>query len=202
MSPTSRARILVTVFWAVAMPLIGLSFVAIPHALGHAAVMQRLAWVLVPVAGLAIGISCIRALLRLDARAGGARFERRWLGRYYLELLAAFLIYLALFTAAGKFAPGERDPMIRTLVGVAPAIGLVLILIAVVRLVRRADDYHRTRLTQSFAATAAITALWTGCYAFLESVGFPKLNMFWIPLSMTATWALWSIGRAVLGRIR
>ena len=127
-------------------------------------------------------------------------FERRWLGRYYVELLIAFIVYLALFTVAVKIVPTAQNPAVRTLAGLAPAVGLVLIFVAVVRLVDRADDYHRVRLLQSFAATAVITALWTSCYALLESLGFPKLHMFWIPNSMTATWAAWSIGRALLGR--
>jgi energy-converting hydrogenase Eha subunit E len=200
MNLATRARILVVVFWAVGLPLIVLSFVAIPRALDPAAPASRLLWILVPVLGLAVAISCIRSLLRMSARAGGAVFERRWLGRYYVELLIAFIVYLALFTVAAKIVPTAQNPSVRTLAGLAPAIGLVLIFVAVVRLVHRADDYHRVRLLQSFAATAAITALWTSCYALLESLGFPKLHMFWIPISMTATWAAWSIGRALLGR--
>jgi hypothetical protein len=109
-------------------------------------------------------------------------------------------VYLGLVTVAARFVPSAQSPAIRTVVGIAPAVGLVLIFVAVVRLVQRADDYHRTRLLQSFAVTAAVTALWTSCYALLESLGFPKLNMFWIPMGMTATWACWSIGRALLGR--
>jgi hypothetical protein len=200
MNLATRARILVVVFWAVGVPLIVLSFEAIPRALNPAAPASRLLWILVPVIGLAVAILCIRALLRMSARAGGAVFERRWLGRYYVELLIAFIVYLALFAAAVKIVPTAQNPVVRTLAGLAPAVGLVLIFVAVVRLVHRADDYHRVRLLQSFAATAAITALWTSCYVLLESLGFPKLHMFWIPTSMTATWATWSIGRALLER--
>ncbi len=200
MSLATRARVLVVVFWAVGVPLTLLSFVAIPRALDSTAAASRWLWILVPVLGLAVAITCIRALLRMSARAGGAVFERRWLGRYYAELLIAFIVYLALFTVAAKMVPSAPDPTIRTIAGVAPAVGLILIFVAVVRLVLRADDYHRARLLLSFAVTAAVTALWTSCYALLESLGFPKLNMFWIPLSMTATWAAWSIGRALLGR--
>ena len=181
MNLATRVRILVVIFWAIGMPLIVLSFVAIPLALNPAAPASRLLWILVPVLGLAVSISCIRALLRMSARAGGAVFERRWLGRYYVELLIAFIVYLALFTVAAKIVPTAQNPAVRTLAGLAPAVGLVLIFVAIVRLLYRADDYHRVRLLQSFAATAAITALWTSCYALLESLGFPKLHMFWIP---------------------
>jgi hypothetical protein len=200
MNQAMKARILVLVFWALGMPLIVLSFVAIPRALDSDAVATRLMWIFVPVLGLLVAISCIRTLLRMDARAGGAAFDRFWLGRYYVEILVAFMIYLALFAVALKIAPTVPDPGVRMLVGLAPVLGMALILIAIVRWVRRADEYHRERLLESFAATAAITALWASGYSFLEGVGFPKLNMFWIPMSMMATWAAWSIGRAILGR--
>ena len=200
MNPATRARILVVVFWAVGVPLILLSFVTVPRALNPAATASGLLWILVPVLGLAVAIWCIRALLLLSARAGGAGFERRWLGRYYVELLGAFIVYLALFSVAARIMPAARNPTTRTIAGLAPAVGLILIFIAVVRLVQRADDYHRARLLQSFAVTAAVTALWTSCYALLESVGFPQLHMFWIPMSMTVTWGTWSTGRALLGR--
>jgi hypothetical protein len=200
MNPAMTARILVVVFWALGIPLIALSFVAIPHALSPGDLLPRVWWSLVPVLGLLIAVSCIRTLLRIDARAGGAAFDRRWLGRYYVEILIAFVIYLALFAVAAKFAPAAHDPGVRAAVAVIPALGVGLILVAAVRLVRRADEYHRRRLLESFAVTAAITAFWTSAYSFLESVGFPKLSVSWIPMSLAATWAAWSIGRALLGR--
>jgi hypothetical protein len=196
----TRARLLVAVFWAAAVPLMALSFVAIPRALNPAAPASRLLWILVPVLGVAVAIACLGALLRMSARAGGAVFERQWLGRYYVEVLIAFIVYLALFALAVDIVPTAQDATVRTLAGLAPTVGLLLIFVAVVHLVQRADDYHRARLLQSFAATAAITALWTSCYAVLENLGFPKLHMSWVPNSMTATWAAWSIGRALLGR--
>lgn len=200
MNPAIQARALVVVFWAVGVPLMTLSFVAIPRALTPGPLPARAAWVVVPVLGLLTVVSCILTLLRMDARAGGVRFERQWLGRYYIEILVAFLVYLALSTAAVTVGPTVRDPNIRTLVGLAPTLGMALIIVAIVRWVRRADDYLRARLLESFAVTAAVTAFWTCSYSFLEVVGCPRLDTFWIPISMTTTWLAWSIGRALLGR--
>jgi hypothetical protein len=42
--------------------------VAIPRALNPVAPASRLLWILVPVLGLVVAISCIRALLRMSAR--------------------------------------------------------------------------------------------------------------------------------------
>lgn len=200
MNPLMTARALVIVFWVLGVPLTALGFVAIPHALGSADLAARLSWTIVPLFGLLICTFCIVTLLRMDRRAGGTGFDRRWLGRYYLEILISFVIYLALLAVSGEFAPAAQDPGARTLISVIPALGIALLLIAVVRLVRSADEYHRARLLESFAVTAAVTAFWTSVYSFLEGAGFPRLHLFWVPLSMTPTWAAWSIGRALLRR--
>src|SRR5882762_6808362 len=112
-----KARILVVVFWALGVPLVVLSFVALPRALSEGSLATRVLWTSVPLLGLLIAVSSIRTLLRMDARAGGAAFDRKWLGRYYLEVLVAFTIYLALFTVAVKIAPTTQDPGVRALVG-------------------------------------------------------------------------------------
>jgi hypothetical protein len=194
-----KAPLLVVVFWAVGAPLIVLSFVALPRALSQGSATSRVVWALVPVAGLLVAIGCLRTLLRIDARAGGAAFDRQWFGRYYRELLPAFIVYLALFAMTMKIAPTVQGSGARVLVGLAPVLGIALILIAVVRLIRRADEYHRRRLLESIAVTAAITVLWTSGYSFLEIAGFPRLHMFWVPVSMMVMWVTWSVGRALLG---
>jgi hypothetical protein len=200
MNRAMQARILVVVFWAVGIPLTVLSFVAIPHVLSAGPLSSRAAWAAVPLLGLLVIVSCIRTLLRMDARAGGARFDRQWLGRYYVEALIAFVVYISLTAVAVKIAPTAHDHSIRVLAGLAPSAGMALIIAAIVRWVRRADDYHRARLLESFAVTAAVTAFWTSGYSFLEVAGFPRLHAFWIPVGMAATWLAWSAGRALPGR--
>ncbi|HUK01508.1 MAG TPA: hypothetical protein VLW26_04440 [Steroidobacteraceae bacterium] len=200
MNPLMKARVLVLLFWVLGMPLLVLSFVAVPNAFSPGPLLARVSWSFVPVLGLIVAGTCILTLLRLDARSGGARFDRQWLGRYYVEALVGFIVYLALFTVGVTVAPTVQDPTLRVLIALAPAAGIALIIVAVVRLVRRADEYHRARMLQSSAVAAAFTVLWTSCYSFLEIIGFPKLHMAWIPNSLMAVWLGWGAGRALLGR--
>jgi len=199
-NPVLLARVLVVVFWAVGMPLAALSFVAIPRALSAGPLLTRVGWAVVPVLGLLTVILCIRTLLRMDARAGGARFDRQWLGRYYVEILIAFIVYLMLSTVVVTVAPGMRDSGLRTLIGLVPSLGMALIIAVIMRWLRNADEYHRARLLESFAVTAAVTVFWTSSYSYLEMIGLPRLNSFWVPVVMTTTWFVWSIGRAIVGR--
>jgi hypothetical protein len=195
-----QAKILVLVFWVVGAPLMALSFIALPRVLSPGSLPARAAWAMVPALGVVTVVFCIRTLLRMDARAGGATFDRRWLGRYYVEIFIAFIVYAVLFAVTVNIAPTMRDSRTQLLAGLIPSLGLALIIAAIVRWVRRADDYHRTRLLESFAVTAAVTAFWTSSYSILEIVGYPRLPLYWVPVGMTVTWFAWSVGRALLRR--
>jgi hypothetical protein len=200
-NPGATNRLLVGFVWSIGMPMIVLGgLYGIPTALLPGAVLIRAAWAAVPVVGFAIVIACIFALWRRQVRTSGAVFERQWLGRYYVELLVAALVYIVLSIACVRLIPTIQDPVQRTLAGLAPAIGIVLILIAIVRWVRRADEFQRARLIESFAVVAAATGLWTWSYGFLEVAGFPRLSMFWVWGVMTAVWLIWSGARAMLQR--
>jgi len=192
--------LLIGLFWAVAVPLLVVSPVAIEQAARPGPLLVRATWTLVPVLGLLVAIGSLASLLRMAARAGEARFFRQWLSRYYIELFIAIVVYLALLGAAVTLAPILTDPTLHVLVSLAPSAGIALCIVAVIRWVRRADEYHRRRLLESFAVAAAATVLWTTAYSQLEWAGFPRLNMAWVPDSMFVTWLAWSAGRAALGR--
>jgi len=194
-------KLLVGFVWSIGVPMIVLGgLYGIPRALLPGEVLTRAVWAAVPVVGFAIVIACIFTLWRRQVRAGGAVFERRWLGRYYIELLIATLVYIALSIASVRLISTIREPVWRALAGLAPTVGIVLILIAIVRWVRRADEFQRARLLESFAVVAAVTGLWTWSYGFLEVAGFPRLSMFWVWGVMVAVWLIWSGARAMFQR--
>jgi len=199
-SAAVKAKMLVAAFWILGMPLLSLSVVAGSRALAPGPAHTRAAWALLPLSGLMVSGFCLRALLRLDAGAGGAKFDRRWYGRYYVEAFTALIIYVVLAVAAVTFAPVVKTPGLRWILAAAPSLGLTLIVVSIVRWVRRADDYHRERLMASFSATAAVTLVWTSSYVFLEAMGLPRLDIYWIPIVMAGTWGVWMSGRALLGR--
>ena len=115
-------------------------------------------------------------------------------------ILIAFIVYLVLSTVVVTVAPGMRDSGLRMLVGLVPSLGMAFIILVIMRWLRNADEYHRARLLESFAVTAAVTVFWTSSYSYLEMIGLPRLNSFWIPVVMMITWFVWSIGRAIIGR--
>jgi hypothetical protein len=195
-----QARLLVALFWVIGMPLTILSFTAVPLAVRPGPLLERILWALVPVVGPGTLVLSARALLRLQRLRGGARFFLQWNGRYYVELLCAFLVYLATGALAELLVPQLADGTGRVLVSLAPTAGLALMIAAVVRWVRRADEYHRARLLESFAVTAGVTVLWTSGYAWLTAAGVPSPPIQWVPGLMVLVWALWSMGRAALSR--
>jgi hypothetical protein len=194
-------KLLVGFVWSFGVPMIVLGgLYGIPRALLPGELLTRAAWAAVPVVGFAIVIACIFMLWRRQVRDGGAVFERRWLGRYYVELLVAALVYIALSITCVRFIPTIHEPVPRVLAGLAPTIGILLILVATVRWVKCADEFQRVRLLESFAVVAAITGLWTWSYGFLEVAGFPRLSMFWVWSVMVGVWLIWSCARAILHR--
>ncbi len=201
MNQHTSSKLLVGLFWLIGMPMFVLGdMYGLPVALQPGSPLSRVAWGAIPVVGLAVAIGCIATLLRRHARTGGAVFDRRWYGRYYVEVLIATIVYIALCIACALLLKIIADSTLRVLVGLAPSVGIALIILAMVRWVMRADEFQRKRLLESFAVVAAITALWTWSYGILELVGFPRLSMLSVWPVMVALWIAWSGARAMLRR--
>jgi hypothetical protein len=71
---------------------------------------------------------------------------------------------------------------------------------AIVRQIRRSDEFMRKMLVEHVAITAAVTAGWTFTYGFLENAGYPKLSMFTVWPAMGAVWAILTIVEKVRHR--
>jgi hypothetical protein len=64
---------------------------------------------------------------------------------------------------------------------------------AIVRQIRRSDEFMRKTMVEHIAITAAVTAGWTFTYGFLENAGYPRLSMFTVWPAMGATWLILGI---------
>jgi hypothetical protein len=106
------------------------------------------------------------------------RHEKRIARMYYRELFASLALYTILLMAAIRFGRPMAPGVLRTAVLLSPMIGFGAAIWAIVRQVRRADEYIRMRLLENVALAAAITAALTFSYGFLETAGYPKLSMF------------------------
>ena len=70
---------------------------------------------------------------------------------------------------------------------------ILLAVWAIVRQIRRSDEFVRKTVVEHIAITAAVTAGWTFTYGFLENAGYPRLSMFTVWPAMGATWLILGI---------
>jgi hypothetical protein len=110
--------------------------------------------------------------------------------RYLLELASAmFLYFVALFGAlriGGRLPHGE----FRLAVLLSPVLPLGLAAWAIIRHVRRTDEFVRQTTLENIAVAAGVTALVTFTYGFLETAGYPRISMFFVWPLMGLTWLI------------
>lgn len=104
--------------------------------------------------------------------------EKQIARRYALELGGSMALYAVLVLVTSTLADGMPDTAARTAVLVSPMFGFVLALWAMVRQVKRMDEYMRMQMLETISLAAAITAGLSFTYGFLEAAGFPRLSMF------------------------
>lgn len=117
-------------------------------------------------------------------------YEKRVSRAYNLELLVSLAVYAALLVGSIRFGRPMAEGLGRTLVLLAPMVGFILMIRALVRHVARVDEYQRVRLLENIALAAAITAALSFSYGFLETAGYPKLSMFSVWIVLASSFAL------------
>ena len=70
----------------------------------------------------------------------------------------------------------------------SPVLAILLVIRAVVRQIRRSDEFIRKTTAEHLAIAATATAGITFTYGFLELAGFPRLSMFFVWPLMAAAW--------------
>jgi purine-cytosine permease-like protein len=120
--------------------------------------------------------------------------------RYKLELGASIALYGVVLVAS--LTVGARMPQgaTQTAVYLLPMLPFLLAVAAVVRHLRRVDEYIRQSALERIAIAAAVTAGWTFSYGFLENAGYPRLSMFVIWPAMGAVWGLLALTQALRER--
>jgi len=124
--------------------------------------------------------------------------SKKWV--YFKELGGAMLLYTVVLILA--LTIGQRIPpgALQTAVYVSPMLPVLLAVWAIVRQIRRSDEFMRKTAVEHIAITAAVTAGWTFTYGFLENAGFPRLSMFTVWPAMGAVWGLLAIVENVRNR--
>ena len=103
------------------------------------------------------------------------------------------LLYVAVLVVALSVGKGMQPGVAQTMLFVSPMIPFMLAVWAVVRQIRRSDEFIRKTTLEHVAIAAAITAGWTFTYGFLENAGFPRLSMFTVWPVMGAAWGVLAI---------
>ena len=119
---------------------------------------------------------------------------------YYRELAGALALYAVVLVAA--LSIGKRMPpgAAQTLLYVSPMLPFLLAVWAVIRQIRRADEFVRKTTLEHVAVAAAVTAGWTFTYGFLENAGYPRLSMFTVWPVMGAVWGVLAIAASLRQR--
>jgi hypothetical protein len=120
--------------------------------------------------------------------------------RYLIELGGALLIYAASLLTSIRLAAALPQGPRRDSIAVLPVVGVLLVIWAIVRQVRRVDEYVRKTMLEQLGIAAAVTAGWTFSYGFLEAAGFPRLSMFTVWPVMGAVWGILACVHAVHNR--
>lgn len=128
--------------------------------------------------------------------------NRSTLDKLARDMVPAALCLLAyaitLIVSLRLLAHGVDNKAASIAISLAPMIPALLLCMAIVGVIRRADEMQRRLQLEAFALGFAGTALITFSYGFLENVGFPRLSAF-------AVWpvmgGLWIVG-VFLGRLR
>jgi amino acid transporter len=100
--------------------------------------------------------------------------------RYKIQVAITMGAYCAILIASvdalNRFYPLG---LLRYALILAPLVPVALLVPAVVRYFRESDELERRIVTEAFAIGAAVTAMLSVTYGFLENAGLPHLSAWW-----------------------
>jgi hypothetical protein len=100
--------------------------------------------------------------------------------RYKIQLTIAMAAYVViLFAATWVLNRYALQGSLRYAVALLPLLPIAFLIPVVARYFRESDELERRIVTESFAIGAAVTALLSVTYGFLEISGLPHLSAWW-----------------------
>ena len=113
--------------------------------------------------------------------------------RYLKRMGLALLVYTAVLAASGAFTSAYPDSVWRFPVAVTPMAPFLYGIAANVRYLSMVDEFQQRMKLEALAIAFGSTAAITFCYGFLEHVGLPHINWWWVWPVMGTSWILGSI---------
>ena len=112
--------------------------------------------------------------------------------RYTQEFIFAMFLYaVTLFVSVTLLRTFEFARVWQVVISVVPAMPVIFILIALMRLLNDSDELQQRINLSAVTFSAVLTGLITFSYGFLENVGFPKLPTFAV---LPMLFVFWGIG--------
>ncbi len=118
--------------------------------------------------------------------------------RYLLQFGLLMVAYVAvLFGAVATVNATHPVGLLRYAILIAPLVPVVLLVPTIVRYFVETDEFERRVMTESLAIAAAVTAVLSVTYGFLEVAGLPRPSAWltWIVLM-----GAWGVARCVVAR--
>ena len=113
--------------------------------------------------------------------------------QYVKRMTIALLVYTAVLAASSALTSAYPDAIWRFPVAVAPMAPFVYAIAANVRYLSMVDELQQRMRLEALAIAFGSTAAITFCYGFLEHVGLPHINWWWVWPVMGTSWILGSI---------
>ncbi|MBC2656411.1 hypothetical protein H7A76_13280 [Pseudomonas sp. MSSRFD41] len=110
--------------------------------------------------------------------------------RYIVEFTLTLLAYIACVAFSSHWLEGMASGPGKIALALVPVVPMIAMALAVVRQLRRLDEMVRRVQLEALALSFVCTALITFSYGFLETVGLPRLSMFYVWPLMGLIWAL------------
>jgi hypothetical protein len=114
--------------------------------------------------------------------------------RYFIEFGVAIAAYAVVMMVSRKLLHGAllRDAGDAWQIGVAvlPIVPTLFVFIAVVRLLRRTDEFHRQVCVDSLAIAGGVTVLLAITYGLIEGGRVPYLSAWWTYCTFMTAWLI------------
>lgn len=113
--------------------------------------------------------------------------NRRYAIHFGASMLAYSVIVLLALGLARSLTP--ENPL-RYAIALGPVVPLIFAFLSYVQFVRRLDEMEQRIQLEAVAISLGCTMLLTLTLGFLESVGFPHIDMIWVPVFIIVMWRL------------
>ena len=110
--------------------------------------------------------------------------------QFSMQLALALLAYTIILAVSSSLTSAYSDVAWRFPIAVTPVVPFMYGIVAYARYLQSVDELQQRINLEALAIAFGATAAITFCYGFLEHVGLPHINWWWVWPVMGASWIL------------